>query len=97
LQHGFCGLQFYSFIYLATLKICGMGAPSSLLSHESCAARPCWLQVQYAEAACADYVQAAAEAAVAIHKADMPGDILVFLTGQQARALMNATCKILQI
>ncbi len=30
----------------------------------------------------ANYVQAAVSAVVEIHKADMPGDILVFLTGQ---------------
>lgn len=30
---------------------------------------------------CADYVQAAVETVVDIHREDVPGDVLVFLTG----------------
>jgi ATP-dependent RNA helicase DDX35 len=38
-------------------------------------------QIHYAERPVADYVRAAVEAAVAIHEEDLPGDILIFLTG----------------
>jgi HrpA-like RNA helicase len=41
------------------------------------------LQVHYLQQPCSNYVLAAVEAVIDIHKADMPGDILVFLTGQQ--------------
>ncbi len=38
-------------------------------------------QIHYAERPVADYVRAAVEAAMAIHEEDLPGDILIFLTG----------------
>jgi len=38
--------------------------------------------VHYLQEPAADYVRAAVSAAVDIHKVDLPGDILVFLTGQ---------------
>ena len=41
------------------------------------------LQQHYAEDAVSDYVQAAVTTAVALHDQDLPGDILIFLTGQQ--------------
>ncbi|KAG2488343.1 hypothetical protein HYH03_013033 [Edaphochlamys debaryana] len=40
------------------------------------------VQVHYLEAPCSDYVRAAVEAAVAIHEEEIPGDVLIFLTGQ---------------
>lgn len=39
-------------------------------------------QVYYLQQPASDYVCAAVTAAVDIHKADLPGDILIFLTGQ---------------
>ena len=41
------------------------------------------MQQHYAEEPVADYVQAAVTTAVALHDQDLPGDILIFLTGQQ--------------
>lgn len=43
-----------------------------------------WLQVHYADAGVTDYVQSAVETAVSIHQEDLPGDILIFLTGAAA-------------
>lgn len=40
------------------------------------------VQVHYLEAPASDYIQAAVETAVNIHREDLPGDILIFLTGQ---------------
>lgn len=41
------------------------------------------VEVHYLEEATSDYVRAAVSTAVDIHKADLPGDILIFLTGQE--------------
>ncbi|EIE20207.1 putative DEAH [Coccomyxa subellipsoidea C-169] len=41
------------------------------------------VQIHYLEKPCSDYVRAAVQAAADIHREDMPGDILIFLTGQQ--------------
>ena len=41
------------------------------------------MQQHYAENAMSDYVQAAVNTAVSIHEQDLPGDILIFLTGQE--------------
>jgi ATP-dependent RNA helicase DDX35 len=41
------------------------------------------VQVHYLEHPAGDYVRAAVEAAVAVHLEDLPGDILVFVTGQE--------------
>lgn len=41
------------------------------------------LQQHYAEEPVSDYVQAAVTTAVAFHDQELPGDILIFLTGQQ--------------
>ncbi|KAK9901246.1 hypothetical protein WJX75_002237 [Coccomyxa subellipsoidea] len=41
------------------------------------------VQIHYLEKPCSDYVRAAVQAAADIHQEDMPGDILIFLTGQQ--------------
>ena len=40
------------------------------------------VQVHYLEQPATDYLQAAVQAAVNIHREDLPGDILIFLTGQ---------------
>jgi hypothetical protein len=40
------------------------------------------VQTHYLEAAAPDYLQTAVETAVNIHREDLPGDILIFLTGQ---------------
>jgi hypothetical protein len=40
-----------------------------------------FLQIHYLEKPCSDYVRAAVQAAADIHQEDMPGDILIFLTG----------------
>ncbi|KAI7836590.1 hypothetical protein COHA_009551 [Chlorella ohadii] len=40
------------------------------------------VQVHYLETSTSNYLQSAVEAAIAIHKDDQPGDILIFLTGQ---------------
>lgn len=40
------------------------------------------MQIHYLEAAVDNYLQVAVETSVAIHKEDLPGDILIFLTGQ---------------
>jgi hypothetical protein len=39
------------------------------------------LQVHYLLEPCSDYVQAAVQTVVDIHREDVPGDVLVFLTG----------------
>eukprot|EP00879_Flechtneria_rotunda_P019658 GHRR01020655.1.p1 GENE.GHRR01020655.1~~GHRR01020655.1.p1 ORF type:complete len:477 (+),score=160.70 GHRR01020655.1:145-1431(+) len=41
------------------------------------------VQVHYLLQPCSDYVQAATQTVVDIHRADVPGDVLVFLTGQE--------------
>lgn len=41
------------------------------------------MQQHYAENPVSDYVQAAVTTAVSIHEQDLPGDILIFLTGQE--------------
>ena len=41
------------------------------------------LQQHYAQDPVSDYVQAAVTTAVSIHEQDLPGDILIFLTGQE--------------
>ena len=52
----------------------------ALLSVEG---RPHSVQMHYLEEPTSDYVRAAVEAAVSIHVQDLPGDILIFLTGQE--------------
>jgi hypothetical protein len=39
-------------------------------------------QVHYLLEPCADYVKAAVNTVVDLHREDVPGDVLVFLTGQ---------------
>jgi ATP-dependent RNA helicase DDX35 len=39
--------------------------------------------VHYLLEPCSDYVQAAVQTVVDIHREDVPGDVLVFLTGQE--------------
>lgn len=39
------------------------------------------MQIHYLEKPCSDYVRAAVQTAADIHREDMPGDILIFLTG----------------
>ncbi|BDA45458.1 probable ATP-dependent RNA helicase DHX35 [Coccomyxa sp. Obi] len=41
------------------------------------------VQIHYLEKPCSDYVRTAVQTAADIHREDMPGDILIFLTGQQ--------------
>ncbi|MEW5297962.1 MAG: hypothetical protein WDW36_001135 [Sanguina aurantia] len=41
------------------------------------------VQVHYLESPCGDYLRAAVEAAVALHCEDLPGDVLIFLSGQE--------------
>ncbi|KAK9828606.1 hypothetical protein WJX72_001006 [[Myrmecia] bisecta] len=53
---------------------------SALLSVEG---RTHPVQVHYLEQPTSDYVQTAVQAAVNLHEEDMPGDILIFLTGQE--------------
>jgi hypothetical protein len=48
----------------------------------------CW-QVHYLLQPCADYVQAAVETVVDIHREDVPGDVLVFLTGDHTISLVG--------
>jgi HrpA-like RNA helicase len=38
--------------------------------------------IHYLQAPCADYVRGAVEAALEIHRVEGPGDVLVFLTGE---------------
>lgn len=40
-------------------------------------------QLHYMERATSNYVRSAVEAAVEIHREDLPGDILIFLTGEK--------------
>lgn len=61
---------------------------SALAAHQNATrcphrSEPSVLQQHYAEEPVADYVQAAVATAVALHDQDLPGDILIFLTGQQ--------------
>ncbi|KAL4419831.1 hypothetical protein ABPG75_006929 [Micractinium tetrahymenae] len=57
-------------------------APSRSPALMSVEGRTHSVQVHYLEAPTNDYLTAAVEAAVAIHREDLPGDILIFLTGQ---------------
>jgi len=41
------------------------------------------MQQHYAQDPVSDYIQAAVTTAVAVHEQDLPGDILIFLTGQE--------------
>lgn len=43
-------------------------------------------QVHYLLEPCADYVKAAVNTVVDLHREDVPGDVLVFLTGQVGRS-----------
>jgi hypothetical protein len=56
---------------------------STTCADAACTACACTapVQVHYLLQPCADYVQAAVEAVVDIHREDVPGDVLVFLTG----------------
>ncbi len=47
--------------------------------------------MHYLSEPCANYVHAAVAAAVDVHKADLPGDVLVFLTGQQVSSSTQPT------
>ncbi|MCD7461004.1 hypothetical protein HAX54_044983 [Datura stramonium] len=47
------------------------------------------VQIRYSKTPCEDYVEAAVKQAMTIHIADAPGDILIFLTGQDE---IEATC-----
>jgi ATP-dependent RNA helicase DDX35 len=49
--------------------------------------------VHYLAQPCADYVIAAVEAVMEVHKQDLPGDVLVFLTGQQVRGEQRCSVK----
>lgn len=40
-------------------------------------------QVHYLLHPCSDYVQTAVQTVVDLHREDVPGDVLVFLTGQE--------------
>ncbi|KAL6770172.1 hypothetical protein ACKKBG_A33890 [Auxenochlorella protothecoides x Auxenochlorella symbiontica] len=40
------------------------------------------VQVHYLDEPCSDYLAAAVEAALQVHRQELPGDILIFLTGQ---------------
>lgn len=40
-------------------------------------------QVHYLLEPCPDYIKAAVETVVDIHREDVPGDVLLFLTGQE--------------
>jgi hypothetical protein len=66
--------------------------PSPHPTHPSSSATP--RQVHYSLEAVPDYVRAAVETAVKLHQEDLPGDILLFFTGQEeveaAVKLLNA-------
>ena len=44
------------------------------------------VQVHYLLESCSDYVKAAVNTVVELHREDVPGDVLVFLTGQVSSA-----------
>jgi ATP-dependent RNA helicase DDX35 len=46
--------------------------------------------VHYLLEQCSDYVKAAVNTVVELHREDVPGDVLVFLTGQVGRVLQAA-------
>lgn len=74
-----------AFFDTATVKGKGLGAEGiskspAIMSVEG---RTHPVQQHYAEDPVSDYVQAAVTTAVSIHEQDLPGDILVFLTGQE--------------
>uniref|UniRef100_A0A383W704 RNA helicase n=1 Tax=Tetradesmus obliquus TaxID=3088 RepID=A0A383W704_TETOB len=61
----------------------GGGAPSRTPAVVSIPGRVYPVQVHYLLDNCSDYVQAAVQTVVDIHREDVPGDVLVFLTGQE--------------
>jgi ATP-dependent RNA helicase DDX35 len=56
--------------------------PSGMPGLLSVQGRPHGVQVSYLKSPCQDYVRTAIETVEFIHKSDLPGDILVFLTSQ---------------
>jgi ATP-dependent RNA helicase DDX35 len=50
------------------------------------------LQVHYLLEPCSDYVQAAVQTVVDIHREDVPGDVLVFLTGDMSVPSTHCFC-----
>lgn len=50
------------------------------------------VETYYAKVACEDYVDAAVKQALTIHLSNPPGDILIFMTGQED---IEATCQVL--
>eukprot|EP00798_Chlamydomonas_sp_ICE-L_P020489 gene20489-27278_t len=59
------------------------GAPSRSPAIISIEGRTHDVEVHYLQQPTSDYVRCAVTTAVDIHKADLPGDILIFLTGQE--------------
>lgn len=57
-------------------------SPAAPPLHRAVEGRTHGVQVHYLEQATNNYLQAAVEAVVGIHKEDRPGDVLLFLTGQ---------------
>lgn len=51
------------------------------------------VDIQYARSPCEDYVDGAVKQALAIHVAQGPGDILIFMTGQED---IEVTCELLE-
>eukprot|EP00884_Botryococcus_braunii_P008698 jgi/Botrbrau1/1782/Bobra.0217s0037.1 len=58
----------------------GVSLSPAILSVEG---RTHLIQIHYLEEAAADYVRCAVETAISLHRGDLPGDILIFLTGQE--------------
>ena len=54
-------------------------------------------QVHYSERPVADYVTAAVTAATELHRGNTPGDVLVFLTGNQLLCLCSVKNKLIQV
>ncbi|KAA6422608.1 MAG: putative ATP-dependent RNA helicase DHX35-like [Trebouxia sp. A1-2] len=74
-----------AFFDTATVKGKGLGAEGISKSPAvmSVEGRTHPVQQHYAQDPVSDYVQAAVTTAVSIHEQDLPGDILIFLTGQE--------------
>ncbi|KAL0047023.1 hypothetical protein WJX82_004418 [Trebouxia sp. C0006] len=74
-----------AFFDTATVKGKGLGAEGIAKSPAimSVEGRTHPVQQHYAQDPVSDYVQAAVTTAVSIHEQDLPGDILIFLTGQE--------------
>ena len=75
--------SFFSSLKLEDGSRATSDCPSEVPGVLSVQGRPHSVRVSYLKEPCQDYVRAAIEAVCDIHRSDIPGDVLVFLTSQE--------------